>query len=152
MVVHHPLDRNQPAVLVDLDPKAEVQLRLNPLVNFPSLARSLVNNPCSVPISPDLGSSRSSHILDSFQDSPDPRVELLLARSAKEVTDSNRGRNLVHSRFHLVPEVIVDQDRNLVLSLSRLVVGQGMVGRVALHRLLDRNPSVADTIMVHMES
>lgn len=150
MVVHHRLDRNQPAVLVDLDPKAEVQPRLNLLASSPSLVHSLANNPCSVPVNPDLGNSRSSHSSDSFQDFPDHRAVLHLARSAKEVTDSNRGRNLAHSRFRLAPEVMADRDPNLVHSPSQLDLV--MVVRVGQDRLPDRNPSVADTIMVRTES
>lgn len=63
----------------------------------------------------------------------------------------NRDRSLAHSRFHLVQEVMVDQDHNLVPNPSQLV-DQVMVARVARHRLLDRNPPAADTIMGHMAS
>lgn len=150
MVVHRLLLHNQPAGLVDLDLKAEVQHPLNRLGNFPNLEHNS-SNPCLVLI-PCLDNSSSSHNSDNFQDSLDPRVELHLARSVKEATEVTRDRNLDHSRFLLVPEVMVDQVRNLVPNPSQLVDQVVMVVKVAQHRLLDRNPPVADTIMGHMES
>lgn len=150
MVVHRQLLRNQPAAPVDLHLKAEVQHLPNPLDSFPSLEHNS-SNPCLVLINSGLDNSRNSHNSDSFQDSLDPRVELHLAHSAKEVMGFNRDHSPAHSHIHLVQEVMVDPDHNLVPNPSQLV-DQVMVARVARHRLLDRNPPAADTIMGHMAS
>lgn len=150
MVVHRQLLRNQPAAPVDRPLKAEVPHPPNPLDSFPSLEHNS-SNPCLVLINSGLDNSHSSHNSDSFQGSLDHRVELHLAHSAKEVMGFNRDRSPAHSRFHLVQEVMVDQDHNLVPNPSQLV-DQVMVARVARHRLLDRNPPAADTIMGHMAS
>lgn len=151
MVVQRQLDRNRRAGPVDRDPKVAVQRLPSRLVgNSPSST----NPCCSVAINSDSASFRSSHSLDSFRDSdPDLRAVPRLAHSAKEVPEGIRDRNQVRSRFHLVPEVMVDRDRSLahrlVRSPSPPVV---MVDKVDQRRLLVRNRSVAAAmIMVRTE-
>lgn len=148
MVVQRQLDRNRRAGPVDRDPKVEVQRLPSRLVgNSPSSTSPC----CSVAI--NSASFRSSHSLDSFRDSdPDLRAVPRLAHSAKEVTEGIRDRNQVRSRFHLVPEVMVDRDRSLAHRLDRSpsppVV---MVDKVDQRRLLVRNRPVAAMIMVRTE-
>lgn len=146
MVVPRRLVRNRPAVLVDRHLKAEAQHLLNRWANFPSST-----NPCL--IKPDSDSFRSSHSLDSFQDSPDLRAVPHLARSVKaEVTGYNPDRNQARSRFRLVPVVMVDRDRSLARSPSPLG-NRVMEDKVVRHRLLDPNQSVAAAmIMVRTEA
>lgn len=150
MVVQRQLDRNRRAVPVDRDPKVEVQRLPSRLVGN---SRSSTSPCCSVAINSDSASFRSSHSLDSFRDSdPDLRVVPRLAHSAKEVMEGIRDRNQVRSRFHLVPEVMVDRDRSLVhrpvRSPSPPVV---MVAKVDQRHLLVRNRSVSAMIMGRME-
>lgn len=149
MVVHRQLARNRPVVLADLVLKAEVRLPPNRLDKFLSLARNSTN-PCLELNKPDSDNSHSSRSLDSFRDSPVPQVVPHLARSVKEVTDRTQGHNLARSRFPLAVVAMVDQDPRLVRNHSLLVIPI-MVAKVAQHRLLGRNLSVVDRIMVRTE-